>query len=178
LSREFKPTSLYIKRHRITGLKYLGKTVKNPIFYKGSGKYWLRHLTKHGYDVETLWHQLYNDKQSLMKDAMMLSTKYDVVNSDEWANTKPENGIDGALPGEFHHMYGIIGENHPRFGTKHTDKTKQLMRENHADVSGENNPSYGKHWWTNGVETVKTKICPNGFYAGKGPNRKQYKKGT
>lgn len=45
--------SLYIKTHNITGLKYFGKTIKNPFKYKGSGKYWTRHLAIHGNDVTT-----------------------------------------------------------------------------------------------------------------------------
>ena len=46
--------TLYVKTHRVTGLKYFGKTVKpDPYRYRGSGTYWLRHLRKHGYDVET-----------------------------------------------------------------------------------------------------------------------------
>lgn len=45
--------SLYIKTHNITGLKYFGKTIKNPLKYKGSGKYWKRHLAIHGNDVTT-----------------------------------------------------------------------------------------------------------------------------
>lgn len=33
----YKPTYLYIKVHSITGMKYFGKTTKNPIKYDGSG---------------------------------------------------------------------------------------------------------------------------------------------
>ena len=45
---------LYIKTHNKTGLKYLGKTTKKDQHkYKGSGKYWLKHIRKHGYDVTT-----------------------------------------------------------------------------------------------------------------------------
>jgi hypothetical protein len=40
----FKPTTLYVKTHNITGLKYFGKTTNDPFKYKGSGKYWLDHL--------------------------------------------------------------------------------------------------------------------------------------
>lgn len=39
----------------------------------------------------------------------------------------------------------ISGENNPFYGKHHTEETKQKMREHHADVSGENNPMYGKH---------------------------------
>jgi hypothetical protein len=31
----FKPTWLYIKQHTVTGLKYFGKTTRNPEKYKG-----------------------------------------------------------------------------------------------------------------------------------------------
>lgn len=44
---------LYVKTHNITKLKYFGKTKKDPYIYKGSGKYWLNHIKKHGYDVTT-----------------------------------------------------------------------------------------------------------------------------
>ena len=44
---------LYIKTHNITGLKYLGKTEKDPYRYNGSGKYWKRHLKKYGRDIKT-----------------------------------------------------------------------------------------------------------------------------
>jgi len=37
---------LYIKTSPF-GLKYLGKTTKNPYIYMGSGKIWKRHLKKH-----------------------------------------------------------------------------------------------------------------------------------
>ena len=42
------PTYLYVKQHSITGMKYFGKTTRNPIKYIGSGKYWKRHISKHG----------------------------------------------------------------------------------------------------------------------------------
>ena len=42
---------LYVKTHRKTGLKYLGKTKKDPFVYQGSGVHWKNHLNKHGYDV-------------------------------------------------------------------------------------------------------------------------------
>ena len=43
-----RPTYIYIKQHLKTGLKYLGKTVKDPYNYLGSGKYWKSHIHKHG----------------------------------------------------------------------------------------------------------------------------------
>lgn len=42
------------------------------------------------------------------------------------------------------HFVGV-GEANPFYGKKHTDKTREKMSENHADVSGENNPMYGVH---------------------------------
>jgi len=39
-------------------------------------------------------------------------------------------------------MFGVhrFGKNNPRFGKKHSEKTKELIIKNHADVKGENNP--------------------------------------
>src|ERR1700748_1950430 len=34
----------------------------------------------------------------------------------------------------------LSGENNPFYGKKHTDETKQLMSENHADFNGDKNP--------------------------------------
>jgi hypothetical protein len=92
----FKPTWLIIKQHNITGLKYFCKTIrKNPIAYKGSGLYWVRHLKSHGNDVTTVWSQLFTDIDLLVETAISLSISHDIVNSNNWANLQIENGIDG-----------------------------------------------------------------------------------
>jgi len=92
----YKPTWLYVKKHNQTGLMYFGKTTSNdPVRYPGSGKYWQLHLKKHGRDVTTLWCHLYDNKESLIEEALSFSKSHNIVGSDEWANLKPENGIDG-----------------------------------------------------------------------------------
>jgi hypothetical protein len=93
-----KPTYLYIKQHTKTGLKYFGKTTKDPIKYNGSGKHWIRHIKKHGpEEVDTLWHQLFTDENELVEYALKFSKDNNIVNSKEWANLKEENGLDGGF---------------------------------------------------------------------------------
>jgi len=86
---------LYVKTHNVTGLKYLGKTVKNPYTYKGSGKYWKRHIEKHGYDVTTQILLETDDPLELSNYAKIYSTENDVVGSKEWANLIIESGDGG-----------------------------------------------------------------------------------
>jgi hypothetical protein len=96
MSIYFKSTYLYIKQHNITGLKYFGKTVKtNVLNYKGSGKLWSRHLNKYGNDVTTVWCQLFHDKEELVEFATKFSIENNIVESDEWANLKIEDGLWG-----------------------------------------------------------------------------------
>lgn len=92
----FKPTYLYIKQHSITGLKYFGKTTRNPYKYNGSGTHWKRHIKKHGKEhVITLWYKLYNDIDELTNTALALSDMFDIVESDTWANLRLEDGLSG-----------------------------------------------------------------------------------
>lgn len=88
---------LYIKTSPF-GLKYLGKTTKNPFIYMGSGKIWKRHIKKHGLtciDIKTEIVLETNDNQELIKMGNELSVKYNIVNSNEWANLRIENGDGG-----------------------------------------------------------------------------------
>ena len=39
---------LYVKTHKVTGLKYLGQTSKDPFKYNGSGTRWTNHIKKYG----------------------------------------------------------------------------------------------------------------------------------
>lgn len=93
---------LYIKTHNKTGLKYLGQTSKDPFTYKGSGKYWLAHIKKHGYDVSTEILLNTNDKLELMNAGIKYSIEYDVVQSNEWANLIEERGPGGSFKGKTH----------------------------------------------------------------------------
>lgn len=90
------PTYLYIKQHSITGLKYFGKTTRDPYTYNGSGKYWKRHLKKYGKEhVVTLWVSELYQNTSISDYALQFSIENNIVESNEWANLKPENGLDG-----------------------------------------------------------------------------------
>jgi hypothetical protein len=95
MNKEFIPTWLYVKVHRDTGLKYLGKTIRDPNSYDGSGVYWKRHLAKYGKHVDTIWSHLYTDPDILKSEAEFFSKVYDIRTSSEWANLVEENGSTG-----------------------------------------------------------------------------------
>jgi len=122
-SSEFKPTWLYIKQHNTTGLRYFGKTTKDPQTYLGSGRYWLRHLKEHSEDITTVWCEEFTDMDQLVEFATFFSEFYNIVDAVDsrgkkvWANMIPENGLDGAIPGITPWNKGI-----PR-----TDEEKQRM---------------------------------------------------
>jgi hypothetical protein len=86
---------LYIKTHNKTGLKYLGKTVQDPFTYKGSGKRWINHIKKHGNDVTTEIVGTYETIDNFRLDSVIISEKYNIVNSEEWANLRLETGDGG-----------------------------------------------------------------------------------
>jgi len=96
---------LYIKTHLKTGLKYFGKTTKNPYKYKGSGKYWLRHLKLHGNEVYTDVVLSTSDEVFCKAYATLFSEVNDIVRSEGWANLRIENGFDGAPVGTKGHSF-------------------------------------------------------------------------
>lgn len=96
---------LYVKTHNQTGLKYFGKTTKNPLTYKGSGKYWVNHLSKHGNDVSTQVIAEFDDPVQCTKFALSFSKENRIVESEDWANFREENGLDGAPPGHTGHKF-------------------------------------------------------------------------
>lgn len=103
--KEFKPTYLCIKQHLITGKLYFCKTTKSEkqmLKYKGSGRYWARHLKEHGKEyIETIWFCLFYDKETIKEFALMCSEQWNIVkavdehNKKLWANERSENGLDG-----------------------------------------------------------------------------------
>lgn len=90
---------LYIKTHKITGLRYLGKTKQDPYTYFGSGTYWMAHLNKHGYEVTTEILKECTNNEEIKQWGLYYSELYNIVESAEWANLKPESG-DGGIPSE------------------------------------------------------------------------------
>ena len=100
-------TTLYTKTHNVTGLKYFGKWClgkgkhgDNVYDYRGSGKWWKRHIQKHGYDVTTEVIGTYTDKDELTKTALAFSHDHNIVESTEWANLKAEDGLNGGSTSE------------------------------------------------------------------------------
>lgn len=133
-------TYLYVKKHAVTGLLYFGKTdKKDPYKYNGSGKYWKRHLEKHGANhVETLWvSEPFTDKDDLIEFATFFSEEHDIANSDKWANLIVENGIDGWTKNQsrgslsIEHKDKISSSTKGRvFSSEHKDKIREAKANN------------------------------------------------
>lgn len=149
----FKPTYLYIKTHNITGLKYFGKTTKDPQKYDGSGIKWLNHLNVHGKDVKTDILGYYTDKEECLRIALEFSHKNNIVESSNWANLRVES-LDGG-------------------DTSNTENFKnwipRLIQENKK-----------RRWWNDGVSQVFADVPPdNTFFKGRLPfNNLGAKKGA
>lgn len=123
---------LYKKTHKVTGLNYLGKTIsKNPHTYKGSGKHWVYHIKKHGYDVETEILKECVSEEELKYWGEYYSTLWNVVESKEWANLKPEEGNGGGMvagsPSAKQHSAKMTG--HPNWLKSQTESAKLLIKE-------------------------------------------------
>lgn len=89
---------LMIKTHLSTGLKYLCYTRTTGQYYdsyKGSGTRWKLHLKKHGDDISTELLFESEDLEEFKAEAIAKSIEFDVVNSDNWANLKIEEGDGG-----------------------------------------------------------------------------------
>lgn len=126
-------------------MRYLGQTSKDPFTYKGSGTYWKRHIKKHGYDVSTVILAECNSIQEVRDLGMKYSNKWDVANSGEFANLKPETGESsyGWSPTEEtrQNMAAAAKGNKRRLGMKPSEETRRKLSE---AKKGENNPFYGK----------------------------------
>lgn len=131
-----KPTRLYIKQHSKTGLRYFGKTGTKLIeSYTGSGVYWKNHINKHGLDhVNTIWVSDWFTSEEEIKDfAIAFSELFDIVNSNEWANMKIENGLDGGWD-------HLKGDNNPM-------RNKEIVKrhvESRSWYRGSNHSGFGK----------------------------------
>ena len=80
------------------GKKYLGKTIKNPFDYTGSGMLWKRHLSKYGYkktDIST--YILYSDSDSkrFASYAKKVSLKLNIIKDEMFCNITIEEGQGG-----------------------------------------------------------------------------------
>jgi len=100
---------LYKKTHNITGMQYLGKTIKDPFRYKGSGKDWVKHLQQHGHDVTTDVIKECSTKEELSRWGRYYSALWNIVESENWANKIPETG---GGPGAKDHK----GNKNPMYG--------------------------------------------------------------
>jgi hypothetical protein len=151
-----KLTFIYVKRLP-NGLFYLGKTVRDPKTYIGSGTYWIRTIKKYNYkitNIETWILHETQDKKELKDLGLYYSDLFKVVKSKSWANLKPENGDGGQGPGfmkndpnhpakrqevknkisktllgEANWMRGKKGVYAPMYGYKHTEESIEKIKE-------------------------------------------------
>lgn len=143
-------TYLYIKIHKETGLKYFGKTTKNPYSYNGSGLYWKRHLKVHGTNLTTLIVGSYlKNSDLLVVHALNFSQIYNIVDSIEWANLINENGLDGNC-----------------VGTKFSRDTKnKIGRASKGRVSPKKNISYEEYYGTDKGNEIISKMLSSKYHS-------------
>ena len=123
---------LYIKTHRVTGMKYFGKTKCDPYKYKGSGKYWKRHISVYGYDCDTEIVRECHTNNEVIEWGKYYSVLWNIVDSHDWANLKPEEGDGGETPGSGERLSKLRKGNPPwNKGIPQTPEMKELNRITH-----------------------------------------------
>lgn len=189
---------LCVKQHSITGMLYFCKTTRNdPEKYLGSGKYWKRHLKKHGASfVKTLKVWKFEDQIKCVNFAKRFSNFYGIVNASNWANIIEENGLDGAPKGiKFNDShkenmrgkvrskehYQKLSMNHakPNLGKKFSKKTRMKMSKNNVGFKGKTHKDLSKLKISTSCKgktatNWKNKTCPHCGLSGKGPNMTRY----
>ncbi len=116
-------TILYLKQCNCGCKKlYFGKTTQDIKYYYGSGVVWKQHLSVHKKGHKNIFIHKFNNQEICTWFALQYSLQNDIVNNDNYFNLKLEDGING---GNLENI--LCGKDHPMFGRKHTEKSKQLM---------------------------------------------------
>lgn len=120
-----KPTRLYIKQCPHCGLKYFGKSVSENIErYRGSGTRWNNHLKRHKVNPVHLWNSDWYHDTSIVRFAIKFSKINNIVASDNWANLKEENGLEGG----FEHLNDGSKEHIERASLGGKNSTHNILR--------------------------------------------------
>ena len=174
-SNSFKPTFLYLKRHRITGMMYFGITTRNVEQYLGSGTRWLHHIKVHGNNVETLWYMLFLSQEDLSEFATTQSKIMDIVNSDKFANLREERGAEIVITQN--HSNQHIKARRLGLPTKlsTTNSREQMlkirkMRDKLSERARAAISTGKAEYW----KTVVDVQCPHCAKVGRGPNMQRY----
>jgi len=175
------PTYLYIKQHSITKKKYFGKTTRDPYTYNGSGVYWTNHIKKHSKEhIVTLWvSELYYDT-SIVEVALKFSSDNDIVKSKEWANTEPENGLNGCPPGTKRSEEAKINMRKPRseeakVNMRKSEETKAKMRRPRSEKAKANMKGRAPNKGKSTSQETKDKMSANMTGKKRGPYKKSSK---
>ena len=118
---------LYVKTHTKTGLKYLGKTKRNPYTYNGSGIDWKQHLKEHGSEgVETRILVECQTNEQINHWGRFYSELWNIVESKEWANRIPETG--GGFASATAGLHMCSPENRERMRNNNPAKTAEARQ--------------------------------------------------
>ena len=104
-------TTLMLKTHNVTGLKYFCQTRKEGKArdrYRGSGIRWSNHIRKHGGGNKFVTTEIVaeydwdnpNFEEEISTFALKYSSDHNIVDDPNYANLEPENGLDGGVPGQ------------------------------------------------------------------------------
>ncbi len=158
---------LYIKTSPL-GLKYLGKTTKDPFNYLGSGKIWKRHIKKHGFTINDIKTEIVfkaNNINELIEKGLELSVLYNVVDSKEWANLIEESG-NGGDTSKFIDFTNPVFHNSERsrhlnewLKTVNNDERKQILRKRISKVNFDERAKKSKKNtdWDSWLESIKNR---------------------
>lgn len=145
---------LYVKTHKKTGLKYLGKTSKDPYTYLGSGVDWKAHLREHGIDHTTEIIKECNSNKELSQWGRYYSELWNVAKSNEWANRIPETGGGANHTEERKELF-----RQQQLGKKKAPRSKEHTENQAATTRGKPNLKVSKAlraWYRNNPDRSKT----------------------
>jgi hypothetical protein len=166
---------LYLKKHIVTGLQYLGYTKNDPMKYKGSGLYWKRHIIEHGYNVTTEILFESENIDEISKMGKYYSNLWDIVNNKQFANLCEEDGnkvYGAANPNFIGHPQSYetrlkISQNNGRgnlgkFGKEHPAYGHKLNENHYGNLKKAREFLKGQDVWNKGkrgvqLHSVKTK---------------------
>jgi hypothetical protein len=155
---------LYIKTHKKTNLKFLGKTTQDPYTYLGSGVAWKKHLKEYGKEHTTEILQECNTKDELNYWGRYYSNLWNVAESSEWANRIPETGGGDNHPPERKELFRQqqLGRKKPprtlEHRTKLSNATKGISRPRSEEHQHTLTTSIKANWETNDLRREKTAI--------------------